>query len=193
MKRITLLLLGLTTLLLKVKSQSETPKDFWNNRTSFQTDGTGKSQGLKIKLSVPSSWKIKEGTRPHIVKNFSAPTVPVFCTLTIDTWKGSGKNSITESELRDFAKSLTKIISTKLLKVDGLSSGEIVFENTTERPVGTIFMKGIEYVIPYNGKVIVVLYSVGSTNKQDTDKYYNDYESLFKGLASTTAILSQWE
>lgn len=193
MKPITLLLFSLATLFFRAYSQNETAKELWDSRTSFQTDGSGKAQGLKIKLTIPSSWKIKEGTRPHIVKNFSASNLPVFATLTVDTWRGKSKNSITETELRDFAKSSTKIISAKLLKIDGLSSGEIVVENIAERPIGKLFMKGIQYVIPYQGKVIVVSYSVGSTNKDETDKHFNDFEILFRGLASSIAILNQWE
>jgi len=38
-------------------------------RQRYQTDGSGKSQGIKLNLQPPPSWAAKEGERPHIVKN----------------------------------------------------------------------------------------------------------------------------
>src|SRR5690606_13761915 len=35
-------------------------------RQTFQSDGTGKAQGVKYRLDFPKSWQIIEGKRPHI-------------------------------------------------------------------------------------------------------------------------------
>src|SRR5690242_9302675 len=49
----------------------ETQTSFWQNQCDFKTDGSGKSMGLKIKLSVPCSWTEERGERPHVVQKFT--------------------------------------------------------------------------------------------------------------------------
>jgi hypothetical protein len=39
-----------------------------NDKCTFETDGTGKSVGLKIKIAYPCSWTQADGERPHVVK-----------------------------------------------------------------------------------------------------------------------------
>ena len=36
----------------------------------YRTDGTGKSRGVLLGIEYPTSWKAKEGRRPHVVKKF---------------------------------------------------------------------------------------------------------------------------
>lgn len=51
---------------------SESPVDEFNDkfRQRYATDGTGKSQGLQIRMQLPLSWKGAEGERPHIVQKW---------------------------------------------------------------------------------------------------------------------------
>jgi truncated hemoglobin YjbI len=39
-------------------------------RQRFRTDGTGKSQGVRLVLQLPRSWLAKDGERPHIVQKW---------------------------------------------------------------------------------------------------------------------------
>lgn len=39
-------------------------------RQLYKTDGTGKSQGIKLKLQLPRSWLGKDGDRPHIAQKW---------------------------------------------------------------------------------------------------------------------------
>jgi hypothetical protein len=39
-------------------------------RQRYQTDGAGKSQGIKLNLQLPRSWAAQDGERPHIVKKW---------------------------------------------------------------------------------------------------------------------------
>jgi hypothetical protein len=39
-------------------------------RQTFNSDGHKKAQGLKVVLQLPTSWKAKEGNRPHIVQKW---------------------------------------------------------------------------------------------------------------------------
>ena len=41
-------------------------------RQRFRTDGSGKSQGVRLVLQLPRSWVAKEGERPHIVQKWTS-------------------------------------------------------------------------------------------------------------------------
>jgi truncated hemoglobin YjbI len=41
-------------------------------RQRFRTDGTGKSQGVRLVLQLPRSWVAKDGERPHIVQKWTS-------------------------------------------------------------------------------------------------------------------------
>lgn len=57
--------------LLAVKYMSNTAGEFIDGfRQRYRTDGSGKSQGLRLHLQLPRSWIAKDGERPHVVKKW---------------------------------------------------------------------------------------------------------------------------
>lgn len=57
--------------LLAVTFQKAPVREFSNGfRQRYETDGTGKSRGLIVRLQLPRSWLAKEGERPHIVQKW---------------------------------------------------------------------------------------------------------------------------
>lgn len=57
--------------LLAVQYSASPAAEFGNGfRQRFRTDGTGKSQGVRLILQLPRSWLAKEGERPHIVQKW---------------------------------------------------------------------------------------------------------------------------
>lgn len=57
--------------LLSVKYDAHPVGEFADGfRQRYQTNGTGKSQEIKLKLQLPRSWAAKEGERPHIVQKW---------------------------------------------------------------------------------------------------------------------------
>jgi hypothetical protein len=58
--------------LLAVKYAQAPAAEFLDGfRQRFSTDGTGKAQGIKLKLQLPQSWLAQEGERAHIVKKWT--------------------------------------------------------------------------------------------------------------------------
>src|SRR5687767_2862403 len=124
-------LLIIVLLCSKILFAQETPATFWNDRCDFKTDGTGKSIGLKIKLSVPCDWKQEDGERPHVVKKFSynSGVNTAISTLTINRLpktpsKAEINETFTQSGLKEITAELGSFISGRKLKVDGLDCGE---------------------------------------------------------------------
>jgi len=179
----------------------ETPATFWNNRCDFKTDGTGKSLGLKIKFSIPCAWKQADGERPHVVKKFSygfADGSSVMQTFTITKMpqtpsKAEVDEMFTQKGLKELGESLGTYISGRKLKVDGLDCGEITVKMTRENPVGTLYIYSLQYYFVYKDKMIVFGFSAGSTSDETSKSLFENYKTLFRGIAGTTVFLSKWE
>lgn len=73
-------------------------------RQRYQTDGTGKSQGIKLKLQLPLSWLAKEGERPHIVKKWVSENGTGLEIILLDIRDGQGYNP-TKKEMEEFVRS----------------------------------------------------------------------------------------
>lgn len=179
----------------------ETPTTFWNNRCDFKTDGTGKSLGLKIKLSFPCSWKQADGERPHVVKKFSygfpngSMTIQTMTINKMDETPAKAEIDamFSQAGLKELCKNIGTFISGRKLKIDGLDCGEITYKMTRDNPVGKLYLYGLQYYFVYQDKLIVLAFSVGSTTDETSNTMFESYKILFKGLASSTVFLSKWE
>jgi hypothetical protein len=176
------------------------PSSFFNNRCDFKTDGSGKSLGLKIKLSFPCAWKQSDGERPHVVKKFSyaAGTNSMNSTLTINEIpvtpsKDEINEMFTQKGLKELCGNDQTFVSGRKLKIDGIDCGEIVFKMTREHPVGTFYLYGISYFFVYENKMINLNYLIGSTTSEQAKKNFDNYITLFRALAGSTVFLSKWE
>lgn len=173
---------------------------FWENQCDFKTDGTGKSLGLKIRLYVPCTWNQSDGERPHIVKKFSynAGVNSAISTLTINKMPAiPSKTEIdelfTQKGLKELCEDNATFISGRKLKIDGQDCGEITFKMTRKATVGTIYLYSLQYYLFYKDKMIILGYSAGSTTDDKAKEMFDNYKTLFKGLAGKTVLLSKWE
>lgn len=173
---------------------------FWKNRCDYKTDGTGKSLGLKIKLSVPCTWMEKEGERPHVVKKFtnSLNGNTAMATLIINKMpaipsKAEMVDLFTQKGLKELCQDLGTFISGRKIKIDGLDCGEVAFKMVREAPISTIYMYNLYYYMVYKDKMIVLGYATGSAKDKTAKELFESYKILFKGLANDTVFISKWE
>jgi hypothetical protein len=197
MKSILIILLFLSS---SVFAQ-DSPSTFWKDRCDFKTDGTGKSVGLKLKLSVPCKWDQTDGSRAHTLKKF-AYNLGSFSAIEVLTIKKlPGELSKSEIEiffssdgLKELCSEVGTFISGRKVTIDRLPAGEIEFRMDREDdPVGNFYLYNLYYYIVYKDNLIVVAYSIGSKSAETARKHFEEYKTLFKGLASSSVILSQWE
>ena len=73
-------------------------------RQRFRTDGTGKSQGIRLVLQLPRSWIAKEGERPHIVQKWINEGGTGSSIIMLDIRDGQGYNP-DRREMERFVKS----------------------------------------------------------------------------------------
>ncbi len=73
-------------------------------RQRYQTDGAGKSQGIKLTLQLPLSWASKEGERPHIVQKWQSENGTGMEMIAIEIHDAQGYSS-TKKEMEEFVRS----------------------------------------------------------------------------------------
>ena len=198
MKNIFLFLLFSTFLI--VYGQ-DTPATFWNNRCEFKTGGTGKSAGLKIKLSYPCAWTQADGDRPHVVKKFSyniGEEKSVIQSLAINKMpeepsKKEIAEMLTQEGLKELASKIGTFVSGRKLKIDGIDCGEVVIKAKRESPVATINLYFMQYYIVYKDKIISLAFAAVALTESEAKTLFTTYKTLFQGLATNTVILSKWE
>jgi hypothetical protein len=198
MRNISLFLL--LSVSLNAASQ-ETPASFWNKRCEFNTDGTGKSAGLKIKLSYPCAWTQADGDRPHVVKKFSyniGEGKSIIQSLTITKMPGEpSKKEIaemfTQEGLKELASGTGTFVSGRKLKIDGIDCGEVIIKVKRESPVATVNMYFLQYYLIYKDKIINLTFVAGALTESEAKTLFTSYKTLFQGLATNTVIISKWE
>ena len=177
------------------------PSIFWQNRCEFKTDGSGKSEGLKIKFYYPCAWKSADTDRALIIKKFTY-NIGKGKSLTQNVSIGSmpaplskveTKQMFTQEGLREIAGNNGTFISERKVKIDGIDCGEIIFKMKRESPIATAYMYFIQYYIVYEDKIVNLSYGTGALTEAEAKDLYTKYKSLFQALATNTMILSKWE
>jgi hypothetical protein len=181
-------------------SAQEATTTFWNDQCSFETDGTGKAVGLKIKISYPCVWTMADGDRPHVVKKFSynlGNGKTLIQSLTINKMPGeSSRMEIAEmfsnKGLKELIGSAGTFISGRKVKIDGVDCGEIVMKAKRESPVATLNIFFLQYYIVYKDKIINLAFAAAALTESEAEALFMRYKKLFQALATNTIILSQW-
>jgi hypothetical protein len=177
------------------------PSDFLNDKCSYETDGTGKSMGLKIKLVHPCSWTQANGDRPHVVQKFSysfGDGSSLNQSLTISKMPATpSKKEIaelfTQEGLKEMVKELGTFVSARKVKIDGMDCGEVTVKVKRESPAVTIYMYFIQYYLIYKDKMINVSFAAGGKTETEAKNLYTKYKLLLQTLATNTVLISKWE
>lgn len=91
--------------LLAVKYTANPVGEFTDGfRQRYGTDGTGKSQGIKLNLKLPRSWAAKEGERPHIVQKWESENGTGLEVILLDIRDVEGYNP-SKKEMEEFVRS----------------------------------------------------------------------------------------
>lgn len=192
--------------LFSVKAQTAEEKslnDYIDGKISkYSSKGEGKSQGLKINLSYPSSWEANDGERPHIVKKFQQSDGYVLALLFINKTDAI----ITESEILEVmtTEGLKSVIpvsgkyisSNSNLKIEGLKAGSVEYTDENKRVDITIYTHNLAYLFFYKQYLVMVqFYVTGSLNEshEQIDARFNRTKTLFPLIFNSVVIENIWE
>lgn len=143
-------------------------------RQRYRTDGTGKSQGIKIALQLPRSWAGKDGERPHIVQKWVSENGTGLEIIHLDIRDGQGYNP-TKKEMEEFVRSGEAKDSVP----DGstyVDSGNFTLEKQTgywlqmamplERAGMKMYQDALMYQFFFRGKAIGIMCQAGGPENE---------------------------
>lgn len=156
--------------LLAVEYQNNSVREFVEGfRQRFQTDGSGKSQGIKINLQLPKSWTAKDGERPHIVQKWASLNSDYTELIQLIVLDAEGYTP-TKHEMLQFVANG----EAKTAIPDGatyVASGNFSLEKQTgywvemtmpvERAGFSMYQESLMYQMFFRGKGVAVLCSTG--------------------------------
>lgn len=143
-------------------------------RQRYETDGTGKAQGLKVNLQLPRSWLGKNGERPHIVQKWISGNGTGLESIHLDIRDSQGYTP-TKKEIEEFVSSG----EVKNTVADGFSyvaSGSFALESQhgywvhmimpNERLGVKMYQIGLMYQLFFRGKAIGIMCQVGGSQNE---------------------------
>lgn len=145
-------------------------------RQRYETDGTGKSQGIKLKLQLPRSWLGKDGERPHIVQKWVSENGTGLESIMLSIRDTEGYKP-TNKNMKDFVNS-GEVKSTVPEGATFVAAGNFNLEMKTgywmqttmsiERAGMKMYQDALIYQLPFRGKWIGVQCFVGGQEDEAT-------------------------
>lgn len=157
-------------------------------RQRYRTDGTGKSQGIKVALQVPRSWLAKDGERPHIVKKWLSEGGTGKYVLHLDFRGAEGyepsrqeiERSVKNGELRDFVPEGGVFHNGGSFSVEGRPGYWIDMSINLERIGYRMYERAYMYQFFFRGKAIGIMCT--SIDTEENSKIADAAAALNKPL-----------
>lgn len=170
--------------------------------TKFQTDGSGKSSGLKLSIKYPSDWIQKDGTRPHILSIMESEIEGglIQMVVYINVYQ---RNPLAEEISVMYSKENIKKTTGAIEIIEFDKTAQIDNERCcvalvkVEQKVYQDLIRSISKVniIIWDKYLVQIGFMIFSNdNRYETQlKIYNKHRDTFNEIMSNVAILSKWE
>lgn len=176
-------------------------------KRTWSSKDHAKAKGIKMKISYPSGWQAKEGTRPNILQKFvgkSASGMDVV-TLTTRSLPAPFDRELTDDEkkevlARDVVTEMlpegAKILSHTVTKIDGEMCAMAESLYITERVGIQIAQKGMVFVIPRPGTLLLVQCATGvdaANGLAGLNARYASVQKLYMLIGASCVFVDKWE
>lgn len=170
-------------------------------KRTFETDGTGKSKGLKFKIEYPQSWHIRDAKRPNLIKFFTSENGRgfVYSSILVNDLKNELKGTFSEKEIdyllntKDGNKELSEIffeqeslvemangmgaenisnVTTQKMVLDNCPGAMLDFIGYQERLDSKLKMFCRNYIGLYKGHLFWIQFSVFK-NPDESEKIFS--------------------
>ena len=172
--------------LLAVKYATNPAGEFFDGfRQHYQTDGTGKSQGIKLNLQLPRSWAAEEGERPHIVKKWVSTDGTGLETILLDIRDAHG-HTPANREVDEYARSGkaketvpdgATYIASGGFHIEGRAGYWVQMSMPIERAGIQLYQDILMYQFFFNGKAIGLMCQAGG-ERSERIQINNAFERL---------------
>lgn len=162
----------------------------------FKTNGTGASQGMKIKFVMPCKW---EGTtaKAPVVRTFSSVIDSTLVLESIVIKKNKTRYTaatinklLSIEELKKTTEENEQFVFGRRMKVDGVDCGEVATRMVKKSDVMNMHIYSVRYLFPVKDKLLIIGFAVSSANEAGARDIFNAYKFLFYQLASSTDFLN---
>ena len=195
-----------TLLLFKPEYQQHPEREFKDGfRNKYESNGLGKSQGIRFSIEFPKTWDSKDGDRPHIVQKFVSGRGKGLNMFIIGIYDLSLQPSefITEkdineilnpSDLKEFLPSSAAIMNYGKLTLEGFPGFWVNYKIIKARAKNYITTETASYFIYYKDKMIEFDGSVAvSVNDIKIDGADLDkYETLFDQMINSFVLYNKY-
>jgi hypothetical protein len=170
--------------LLAVKYESNLVGEFLDGyKQQYQTDGSGKAQGIKLKIKIPSSWREKEGERPHILRKWVNENGTGLSMILLEIRDADGYNPskneverfVTSGEIMTMLPEGAKFVASGKFNIEMQTGFWIEMSMLAERAEVEILQNILRYQFFFNGKAIAL-----SCHTAGTKENKKNVEDVFK-------------
>lgn len=172
----------------------------------YATKDHPKAKGLNLEISIPISWKAREGNRPNIVqffkeKNGYGEVALVFQVRAFIPPKGIKVTQkdldelFSERGLKYFLDENSTLIESKPIVLEGQKGGMLVYDTLGERLDVKLKLRTLSYVTIYKNRLIMIQFAVGNTENKfnEVTKEFEKNKPLFKLIANSLVILDKYK
>lgn len=165
--------------------EKQSMQEFVDGETlKYSTDGSGKSNGLKLNLKYPKSWAAQDGEGPHIVETFIQPGNDAAFLIMVQ----SLDTEFTQSELDEFftldglkyalPDGATFISANSNLKIESLKAGSLEYSAINTGGELSIYTHCLNYFFVYKKYLIALQCYVSSTTGESNGAIDNKFYTL---------------
>lgn len=162
----------------------------------FQSDGSGKAEGLKISISYPCSYIAQDGIiDPNTIKKFSKDKGKMVIML--------GADVIPDEAITDFRKDFNQASFSRQLSLMGSleTTDSVIIQSTpfieavyTTEDVdafgNTFFTKYLSYYGHYKNYFVMLMYAAHAASKKEVEIEFGQWLQPFRALAKETHFIN---
>ncbi|MDO8926511.1 MAG: hypothetical protein Q7U94_06330 [Sideroxyarcus sp.] len=167
-------------------------------RQRYHSDGTGKSQGIKLTLQVPRSWVAKEGERPHIVKKWQSENGTGLELIILDIRDGEGYNPsrqdmvnvISSGEIKSLVPSGSTYADSGNFNLEGQTGYWLQITTNIERAGTKLYQEATTYQLFFRGKAIGLHCQAGGpeSEKSKTSEAFKRIKPLCQQVLNSLVL-----
>ncbi|GET20677.1 hypothetical protein JCM18694_09230 [Prolixibacter denitrificans] len=168
----------------------------------YFSNGQGKSQGLKIHLKYPQSWKSLEGRHPHVLVDLVQPGNYVNALLMVrksnDIFtKPEISHLLSKEGLNMFVPPNGSYISSNSnIQIEGQRAGLVNYTMTGKRMNRVFFSYSSAYIVIYQDYIFTLTFMVTNKIGESESSVKNRYDAikpLFGQMFNSIVIDNIWE
>jgi len=179
-------------------------------KARFTSDGSGKAKGVRFHLDYPRSWSSADGDRPNIVRNFVSQNgrgfemiMVIVKSLPLPPGQEPTDKEIeqmvakvaTPKQSKEMLPDGANFVAGGPLRLDGRPGLFQKYSLKQQRLDFTVSSLAVSYTVYYQTSMIQIHCQVSSKAKdeQSLKQRFDKFEPLFKLVANSFVIESQWK